>query len=707
MEVGASVSFVCIQKLTSRWCSNPTPVTSPESENKLSKPGFHFPYSYEDEDEDLDDSSREASVEILGCGTTNSRKEPASKCAEVEILICPEAPRGPERPREVFDLTMASNIKALSRKPDCGYLGSSQDHPIDLEPERPAMQAELIDDSDCEPPEVLPISQASLKAMSNTRPYDPFRYYEPVGAPPVTAGVAAVPKPQEDNATQPMVADSDADETDDEISCIPSDDEDGPCSDIGSLDASEKSWSDDEDRDLAKTSDHFTAGPAESIVETIAQDTHILIEDSQFRDRLHTRSNIADILDVNAATLDEPNKDKAVSETQCNKPAPRAPSPSDAALARPPQATPQPINEAKSDQMCSTFNKAPIASPWCRHKNHGDKDGEASSMQWARHNNNGHRDAESTPLQWIPPWEDTTTRTQAFMDANLNCVMTEMDDHSLPRYDDGPFSGWGYPTIPENPYNSSHYPHGIQSQQSISCRISSDTNSGLNNLAIPRGAALQLTQASSASMEMEEASVLEQMAEYGRDYGEIRVPCDPSYSKPAKLPISDIVNQSSDSGRDRPLKRKADDMAADGMEDVARPEQSLLIAAAVHDSEDYPLPDAQPREDLTMPDNTLQETVHQAELIRKVSATPSLHAAMPYNTLQETAQEAESIAKAPTASSSDEPPRKKAKTSRGSSRPVKAFVSGVVVGCLSLVGACAAFLATIPENIREEALREM
>ncbi|MCJ1244540.1 hypothetical protein MMC30_001738 [Trapelia coarctata] len=747
MEVGVATLFSCIQKLIPQRCSNPTPVTSPESESKSSKPGFHFPYSYEDEDSD--DSSREASVEILDHPlhrTTTLPQEPASKSAEVEVLSSQTVPQGREKPRVVYDLTETTSTKAQSRNPDRDYLGSSQDHPIDLEPERPVTQSELNDDSDDEPPEVLPTGQASLKAMPNTRPYDPFRYYAPIVAPvpPATEGVVAVPKAKEDNATEPMVADSDADGTDNEIGYNSSDDEIGPNSDIDSPYTSEKSWSsdvsdeeqvaeankpachlakspEDEDASMAETAAkpkvHFAADPVESIVESIVQEARVLVEDSQLRDPSRMRSSMAGILDVSAATVNEPKEGKAVPETQWSKPAPRAPSPSDAALAKPPQTTSQPTGEANSDQMCSTFTKAPIVSAWCRLKNHGAADAETNPAQWARHNNHGHKEAENIHLQWVPQWQDTTTRTQAFMDANLNCIVTEMDaadralDRALTRYDDGPFSGWPYDTAPHNPYNSSYYPHKDGTQPvsfhrdptgSVSFRISSDTDSGMNDSDTPRAPTSQPAQPSTASDDayvLEQVALAERLAE--QDYEQIMLEHDQmmsqvekmmletnkvmlqhdtSHKKPAKLPISDIVNQVHDTVTDRPLKRKADDMATDELEDVAPPEESLHGTATVHDSEDSLLPDAQPREDLAMPDNTLQETVEQPEPISKVSTTASV---------------------------SEEPPRKKAKTSRGASRPVKAFVSGVVVGCLSLAGACAAFIAAIPENVRDEALREM
>jgi len=128
-------------------------VTSPESGTNSSKPGFHVPYSYEDEDEDSENSSREASVEIVDCPVrvlVPPLKKPASTSADIEILSSQKAQKGHQKPREVYDLTLTTpDNKTQPRKADSeSHLGSSQANPIDLEPERPAIQAEPIDDSD-------------------------------------------------------------------------------------------------------------------------------------------------------------------------------------------------------------------------------------------------------------------------------------------------------------------------------------------------------------------------------------------------------------------------------------------------------------------------------------------------------------------------------------------------------------------------------
>ena len=656
-------------------------MTSPESGTNSSKPGFHVPYSYEDEDEDSENSSREASVEIVDCPVrvlVPPLKKPASTSADIEILSSQKAQKGHQKPREVYDLTLTTpDNKTQPRKADSeSHLGSSQANPIDLEPERPAIQAEPIDDSDNEPPEVLPTSQESLKAMHTTRTYDPFRYYAPmVHAPSITAGVVATPKAPEDRVTEGMVADSQAEQTDNEMSYTSSDDELGPSSDVGSLKTSEPSCWGDEDQVAETTADtidfqessedvsvaqntakpkvHFAADPVKSMHEV-----RVLVEDSQPRDRSQLRSSIADILDASRDTPGQTNKGKAIPMLQWVKPAPRAPSPSDAALARPQQTTSQHLIESNGNQMGSTYGEASLVSPWPRHNNQGPKETETSSLAWVHH----YADAADIP---------------ASVNTNNLFVYSDLDamDRALPRYDDGPFSGWTY-ALPNSFYNAAQYADRANMYPFTHDQFArgTDPDAMANNPATPRllnlpNAFAQPSNASTGSSLQERMHFDQRAKRQGT-----------SHTKPAKLPISDIVNQAPDRGTERELKRKADDMATDEGEVSVVPEGSPQVAAAVRESQDSHFPDAQPRDDLVRPENSLNDTVQQAEL----GITESDSSSLP-----------------------DEPPAKRVKTSRGSSRPVKAFVSGVLVGCLSVAGACAAFLAAIPENVREEALREL
>jgi len=128
------------------------------------------------------------------------------------------------------------------------------------------------------------------------------------------------------------------------------------------------------------------------------------------------------------------------------------------------------------------------------------------------------------------------------------------------------------------------------------------------------------------------------------------------------------------------LKRKADEMS------IAGPEESLPrphVTNVKDDSQDSCLPDAQPRENLGPADITLQENV-----------TQSIHGAS-----QNTSASSQPLVKG-------EPARKRIRASNGGSKSVKAFLSGMLVGCVGLAGACAAFIATIPDAVKAEALRE-
>ena len=115
-------------------------------------------------------------------------------------------------------------------------------------------------------------------------------------------------------------------------------------------------------------------------------------------------------------------------------------------------------------------------------------------------------------------------------------------------------------------------------------------------------------------------------------------------------------------------------------------ERALLIDNATqrHSCHDTPLPDAQPREDIfqTQSASTSQDSIAQRAL-DSVSVTPSSQS-----------HDAEG------------PARKKARTttsSSSSSGGIGKFVMGVGFG---LLGAAAAFVATIPTSVYEEALRE-
>ena len=132
-----------------------------------------------------------------------------------------------------------------------------------------------------------------------------------------------------------------------------------------------------------------------------------------------------------------------------------------------------------------------------------------------------------------------------------------------------------------------------------------------------------------------------------------------------KLSISDIVNHSPKSSRS--LKRRADEMSQDDEE----PYEPKPI------SDDIVLPDAQDRSQPL-----------GSELLNSQEARRTCNSSQ--------------ISSTPAVVRSEQPARKKMRTS-GSPSGVGKFVSGV---CVGVAGVFAAFLATIPLSVREEALHE-
>lgn len=145
-------------------------------------------------------------------------------------------------------------------------------------------------------------------------------------------------------------------------------------------------------------------------------------------------------------------------------------------------------------------------------------------------------------------------------------------------------------------------------------------------------------------------------------------------SHSSRLNISDIVHPQLESTRN--LKRKADEMSVDDTEAEPNEESHVLSSGSTQDI----LTDAQPR-DITSADETV--------LLEDSSKSP------PEVTI--TVQQSLS-------SESPEPPRKKVKTSVSTAIGIGKFVSGV---CFGVVGVFAAFIATIPLSVQEEAIQEL
>lgn len=154
----------------------------------------------------------------------------------------------------------------------------------------------------------------------------------------------------------------------------------------------------------------------------------------------------------------------------------------------------------------------------------------------------------------------------------------------------------------------------------------------------------------------------------------------------SKINISSLMNDSY-ADQSRPLKRKSEAISTDFGDDE---DDAPLATKAANKSDTLPqfviqqetqLPDAQARDVL--------DPVETASLTQD-STLDSTVSSIPISSVGE-AVEAEG------------PARKKAKTT-SSARGIGTFVSGV---CVGLAGVLAAFVATIPASVREEALREL
>lgn len=145
-------------------------------------------------------------------------------------------------------------------------------------------------------------------------------------------------------------------------------------------------------------------------------------------------------------------------------------------------------------------------------------------------------------------------------------------------------------------------------------------------------------------------------------------------SHSSRLNISDIVHPQPEFTRS--LKRKADEMSVNEAEAGAYEGSHVFSCGSSQDV----LTDAQPRE-ITATDETI--------LLEDYSKT-----------LQEVAVTVQH----PSTSESHEPPRKKVKSSVSTAIGIGKFVSGV---CFGVAGVFAAFIATIPLSVQEEAMQEL
>ena len=672
--------------------SQPTPNTSPESLNRT----FGVPETDSDSGEDC---SREGSLErtdaherAVSVGSSNVDSE--SSMDEPQILSFSqrvdvteghpkpsvfasmpqeshEAPIYPPHARplsvssvaEVFDLTEdeVNDIDTESTKK--ANLGASQANPINLEDTTKVSSYDVVSDSDDEGPEVLPI-----KAMPST--FHPASSPGGLSQPVVPLGVTVVEGQNAavQDVAGPTIADSDLDDTESEIN-FSSDDDMEAVKELEGQDKNRKhdewapgtsSWApeysedDDGGDDLGSTAlakgerkvdvvPQIGSGPDKTTRprvhfamthQPVIHHPRVLVEDSQVHDTILSRPSFGDPLDVSHENLHP-----------WVRPLPRAPSPSDAALAKMPTEC---VSRSSTGDMLNETNlkisKLPVVP------NYGSV---YSSSKWFDFG------AASNPTgftNYAPPQD-------SYFDSA---------DRSYPRYDDGPFSGWPkYETLSGAPQQHYNYPSRQSHRYEPANAFGHVNHHELPYWKCGTGLAEDalLIQPQHPTLSGQEGKAQEQHTAAGV-----------SEHKSSKLPISDIVNSSSskNSTSTRSLKRKADELVTSDATELTVPEASPVLPT-VDECQEAALPDAQPREQQMISESFSQETLVQ------------------------------SIPKAVRVEASNDPEgpvRKKVKTTPGRPGRVGAFVSGMVVGGLSLAGAFAAFIATIPDSVKDEVRRE-
>ena len=557
------------------------------------------------------------------------------------------------------------SIEELKTEPK--NTGSSQANPINLEGPQADTPQMIVSDSDDEPPEVLSTSQASLKALPAPFSADPFRYYSAMVDAAMTANNNGQKDIEKRASSEAMIADSDMETSVADFNYSTSEDELGPNSDVDCEGTDEHNWSDDfsEDDDVWEKFEveskatqalpvvnvenlHSDSASAEASTSILR--SNVLAKDSQLLTPTQSRVDSTEVLDV--------SKPIGIAAKLWNEPLPRAPSPSDAALAKPPYARVPSVGAV--GKTSSKRYPADVAMWQGSHRD----DQELQNGDIRAYNPN------------LGPWAHSAPVLSAPYNSLAADEYFETIDRCLPLYDDGPFTGWSY--LPAHHGASaninnftisshrSHMPVSFTGYPPIGDQYDVRMNGNRDNTStsvpwMPYPAPAVPSQSPSDPL--------------------IRLP-DTSSGKSSKLPISDIVNKAASQVNDPvpTLKRKADEIS------VAEPEESLPRPHATRtgdSSQNSCLPDAQPREDLgpsdTLPDHILQP-IHDATVNASASSQPLVKR---------------------------EPARKRIRVSGAAPKPIKAFLSGMLVGCIGLAGACAAFIATIPDAVKAEALREL
>lgn len=386
------------------------------------------------------------------------------------------------------------------------------------------------------------------------------------------------------------------------------------------------------------------------------QPSSILVEDSQLQGEWHPAKHYSYACALSYSDYYQQNLDLGAS-TQ------RAPSPSDAALVKPLQTSKmRPTYDDGGNDL--PLSKQPKQQSFLG--THSEEDGSVL-------------DGPTTTHKTSVPWTDTAQSTESLAYPTYSsdhCV--EYMDRYLPRYEDGPFAGWRYDLSSDGP------PHRSLSTCSYK-RICQYADFGYE----PGHYEQPCTNINGWQKYSSNATHVHPNSEpWNYRSQETSESLERADTKCSKLPISDIVNEPSNNGlpavphpdsigdSPRKLKRKYEKLDSLELNTSAAQLYATNNPALMNDVS-Y-LTESIQTEEKTLNEATLPDTTDHQKSI-------------PLDTLRPL----------------KEPVRKKSKPNPRPTQPIKAFVSGILVGCVSLMGFCAAFVATIPDVIRDEARTEI
>ena len=614
---------------------------------------------------------------------------------------------------EILDLTQNDDEPSKTGlKADS--LGSSQANPIDLEPTELKAQYDTVSDSDDEGPEVLPISHESLGlplAPATVASHDAsdefthiFGYHTSH-----TKNESNESKKEKTITAESTIADSDMGDSDLDDPFFASED-DAYFETEDELDhmrtvqrrskvrpQEDNATDDDEDDESVQSSDHRelaqiqihvnldadkdkldqgTQAQCNTDGSTPAQRANVLVKDSQTDVPLGPSTSFtSEVLDISHNSLNCPVWPAAVH---------RAPSPSDAALAKPPTAA---LARLSRDDLVSRVrfeeeDRYKTAPAWVHYK-----EDVACSL-----NTNNSADASHGRMEEAP-----NTSYASFNPCPPDFLFNYADHTSFSRYDDGPFTTWpryNMSPAPQPHFSmaSRHYNEGGQQN---------DLRTNCGPYGQPYWRHNNESQKESVNQDLSyiptlEASVLKAQDLQTKSY-ELGENSEKRDTKLSRLPISDIVNDASGSISDSPrsLKRKADAIASEPLSahlDDFRPHEAFrtcimdpfpVCSGALVDrdgnSEEFGLSDAQPREEQEVQEAFSNESLFQ----------PSSQSDRPV---------ALDVIEGPA--------KKRVKTDKRSRMPVQTFLSGMLAGGLSVFGALLVYGATAPESLHDTVRHE-